>query len=53
MGRDRREHQRARRINVNLKLLGWGVGGDILGIPRDLEWARFSGVNAVDLSQVA
>jgi hypothetical protein len=48
---DRREAQRARRMNRNIQLPGMGVGGKPLVIPRDLRWGRLPGRNVGDLSQ--
>jgi hypothetical protein len=50
---NRREAQRARRMNGNLQWSGVGGQGESLGSPRDLRWGRFSGVKVDDLSRDA
>jgi hypothetical protein len=47
---DRKETQRARRMNRNLQLQGVVVLGESLGSPRDLRLGRIPGTNAGDLS---
>ena len=49
---DRREAQRARRMNGNLHCR-CGVEGKSLGSPRDLRSGRFPGINVGDLRQDA
>ena len=50
-GEDRRETQRARRINGNMQLWGMWGGREPLESPRTLEYDRFAGPNGDYLSQ--
>ena len=52
MGRDRREGQRARRMNKNFQLQGVGVGENLRS-PRDLGWESLLKVNVGDLNKDA
>lgn len=51
MGRDKRDGQRAGRMNGNLQLSRVGGGDESLGSPRELEWGRLPEVSAGDHSR--